>query len=228
MEIKDVHLAETFIPVVSFTMIRTILEIIAMRDSHLHQMNVKTALLNGEIEGAVHMEHPAGLVQQGKEQLVCRLKKALYGLRQALRQCYAKIYFFFVEKKKLKLNDTDECVHTGIILGSMVVIALYVDDFLIASPSIDTIDHVERELSTRFGIKDIKEAQLVLGFEIHRDSARQLLYLTRSAYKKKIFERFGMDHSKQVDTPMEAVVKLTAEEKVLTHIRYRQLIGCLK
>lgn len=173
------------------------------------------------------MEQPTGFIQQGNEELVCRLKKAIYGLRQAPRQWHEKIYSFLVDEMGLKPNDADECVYTGLILGFVVIIALYVDDLLIASPSMETMDRVKAELSSRFRMKDLKEARMVLGFEIHRDRAKQLLYLTQSAYTEKVLERFGMHQSKPVDTPMESGVDLSVDEEVLTHVPYRQAIGCL-
>ena len=61
----------------------------------MHQINVKSAFLNGELKEEVYLEQPEGFVQKGKEHLVCRLKKALYGLKQAPRSWYEKIDSFF-------------------------------------------------------------------------------------------------------------------------------------
>lgn len=67
----------------------------------------------------------------------------------------------------------------------MVSIYLYVNELLIASLCMDTMDYVKAELSARFHMKDIKTARMILGFEIRRDRAKQLPYLTQSAYMKK-------------------------------------------
>lgn len=76
---------------------------------------------------------------------------------------------------ELKLDDIDDCVYACIILGSTVIIALYVDDLLITSPTMDTMDHLKGELPTRFCIKDVIEARMVLGFKIHCDCTKRLL-----------------------------------------------------
>lgn len=65
---------------------------------------------------------------------------------------------------KMKPIDADECVYTRVILEFEVIIARYVDNLLIASPGMSTLKHVNAELSARFRMKDLSEAQMVLGF----------------------------------------------------------------
>jgi hypothetical protein len=80
-----------FAPVAKYTSIRSIIVIASAMGWKLHQMDVKTAFLNGVIEEEVYIEQPQGFVIHGKESHVCRLKKALYGLKQAPRAWYARI-----------------------------------------------------------------------------------------------------------------------------------------
>jgi hypothetical protein len=82
---------ETFAPVAKYTSIRSIIAIASVMGWKLHQMDVKTAFLNGVIEEEVYIEQPQGFVIHGKESHVCKLKKALYGLKQAPRAWYARI-----------------------------------------------------------------------------------------------------------------------------------------
>ena len=63
---------------------RVIMAIVAHFDLELHQMDVKTAFLNGDLDEEVYMEQPIGFVEVGKEDLVCKLNKSIYGLKQAL------------------------------------------------------------------------------------------------------------------------------------------------
>ena len=63
--------------------IRTLLSFAIENDMLIHQMDVVTAFLNGELSEVIYMEQPDGYVQSGLEHLVCKLKKSLYGLKQA-------------------------------------------------------------------------------------------------------------------------------------------------
>ncbi|RVW91887.1 Retrovirus-related Pol polyprotein from transposon TNT 1-94 [Vitis vinifera] len=70
---------------------RVIMAIVAHFDLELHQMDVKTAFLNGDLDEEVYMEQPTGFVEVGKEDLVCKLNKSIYGLKQALSLMYAQV-----------------------------------------------------------------------------------------------------------------------------------------
>ncbi|KAK1691961.1 hypothetical protein QYE76_008658 [Lolium multiflorum] len=87
--------------------IRAFFGIVAMHDLELEQLDVKTAFLHGELEEEIYMEQPDGFVVPGKEDLVCKLKRPLYGLKQSPRQCY-KRYLRDTSKACLKFGKTGE------------------------------------------------------------------------------------------------------------------------
>ncbi len=72
---------ETFAPVAKFTSIHCILALAALEDMEIHQMNVKSAFINGELKDEIYMEQPQGFVHQGGEHLVCKLHNSLCGLK---------------------------------------------------------------------------------------------------------------------------------------------------
>ena len=78
---EGVDYEETFSPVVRFASIRLILATIASLDLELHQMDVKTAFLNGELDEEIFMDPSIGFVVKGQERKVCRLNRSLYGLK---------------------------------------------------------------------------------------------------------------------------------------------------
>jgi hypothetical protein len=82
---KGIDFDEIFSHVVKMTSIRTILSLVAIKDLHLEQLDVKTAFLHGDLEEGIYMQQPHGYEVKGKENLVCKLKKSLYGLKQAPR-----------------------------------------------------------------------------------------------------------------------------------------------
>ena len=70
------------------TTLRCVLALVSMHDLVLHQMDVKTTFLHGDLHEEVYMQQPEGFIEKGKEQMVCQLKKSLYGLKQAPREWY--------------------------------------------------------------------------------------------------------------------------------------------
>ena len=78
---KGIDFDEIFSPVVKMTSFKTILSLVAAEDLHLEQLDVKTTFLHGDLEEEIYMQQPQGYEVKGKEKLVCRLKKSLYGLK---------------------------------------------------------------------------------------------------------------------------------------------------
>ncbi|CAL5360549.1 unnamed protein product [Camellia sinensis] len=84
---EGVDYTKTFFPVSTKDAFRLIMALTAHFDLELHQMDVKTAFLNGDLLEEVYMMQPEGFEELGKGDLVCKLKKSIYGLKQASRQC---------------------------------------------------------------------------------------------------------------------------------------------
>ena len=64
------------------TSICTVLSIVATKDLHLEQLDVKTTFLHGDLDEEIYMAQPQGFDVKGKENIVCKLKKSLYGLKK--------------------------------------------------------------------------------------------------------------------------------------------------
>ena len=86
------------------------LRLAASLNLEVEQLDVKTAFLHGDIDKEIYMEQPEGFEVKGKEHLVCKLKKSLYGLKQALRQWYTK-FDSFMESHGYSKTSSDHCVH---------------------------------------------------------------------------------------------------------------------
>ena len=82
-QIEGVDYFDTYSPVTRITSIRLVIAFDALNNLVLHQMDVKTAFLNGELEEEIYMEQPDGFVVPGKNDKMCKLVKSLYGLKQA-------------------------------------------------------------------------------------------------------------------------------------------------
>jgi Reverse transcriptase (RNA-dependent DNA polymerase) len=129
---EGIDFSETFAPVARFSSIRILLALGAHYDWEIHQMDVKTAFLNGELEEEIYMEQPEGFIEKGKENLVCRLRKALYGLKQAGRAWYEKIHAALI-KLGFDFLRVDHCIYRLVNGSTVVFIAVYVDDLTLFS-----------------------------------------------------------------------------------------------
>jgi hypothetical protein len=126
---------ETFAPVAKFASIRTLLALAAHQDYEVHQMDVKTAFLNGDLDVDLYMQQPEGFVVAGQEELVCKLRKSIYGLKQAGRAWFEKINTALVRMDFTPL-DSDHCVYVRHQGDAVLYIVLYVDDLLLIGSSL--------------------------------------------------------------------------------------------
>jgi hypothetical protein len=84
-QIPGIDYDETFSPIACFESLRLLLALAALEDWEIHQLDVKSVFLNGVLDEEIYMEQPQGFIIAGQEDKVCRLKKAIYGLKQASR-----------------------------------------------------------------------------------------------------------------------------------------------
>ncbi len=138
---------ETYAPVVRLTTVRTILAIVAHLNVELEQMDVVTAFLNGDLQEDIFIAIPEGLKSDKTSGKVCKLRKSLYGLKQSPRQWYAKLHEFLVNNLEFKSSPNEPCLYTRHKSSSIIVIALYVDDLLIAGSMKTEVSSVKHELA---------------------------------------------------------------------------------
>jgi len=129
---------ETFSPVSKKDSLRIVLALVAHYDLELHQMDVKTAFLNGDLEEDVYMDQPEGFEIKGKDQMVCKLKKSIYGLKQASRQWYIK-FNDTITSFGFKEIIVDRCIYQKISGSKVIFLDMYVDDILLAANDLGII-----------------------------------------------------------------------------------------
>jgi hypothetical protein len=159
---------ETFSLVVRFASIRLILAIVAYMNLELYQMDVKTTFLNGELDEEIYMDQPVGFVVDGQERKVCKLKRSIYGLKQSSRQWYLRFHRA-VLLNKFTMIEEDHCVYVKRSKGSFIILSLYVDDMLLAGNDKNMIVSTKGWLSSNFEMKDMGEADYIMGVKIFRD-----------------------------------------------------------
>ncbi len=227
-QMHGVDYNETFAPVVTMTTIRTVLAVTAHHDLELQQMDVVTAFLNGDLEEDIYMAVPEGLKTDATSNKVCKLLKSLYGLKQSPRQWYFKMHEFLT-KVGYTSSPNDPCLYIRHLSSGILLIALYVDDLLIAGSSSTEVQSIKHKLSHRFEMKDMGEVKVILGIEISRDRSTRRLFINQSEYTQNVLEKFGMINSKPVVTPMDRSYHDVTMDGFhpAVDVPYRQAIGSL-
>ena len=145
---------DTYSPVARLTTIRVLLSLAASHGLLVHQMDVKTAFLNGELDEEIYMDQPDGYVVEGQEGKLCKLLKSLYGLKQAPKQWHEK-FDKTLTPAGFIVNEADKCVYYRFGGGQGVIMCLYVDDILIFGTNLYVIEEVKKFLSQSFEMKDM-------------------------------------------------------------------------
>ena len=190
---------------------------------HLAQFDVSTAFLNGKLEEEIYMHQPEGF-SDGTNR-VCKLKKSLYGLKQAPR-CWNKHFSSFLITHGFKVTESDPCLFIRENENSKILLALHVDDGLIASSSKEEADKFLSELKQEFKIK-ISSGNYFLGLEIEKQADGSII-VRQKKYTKSILEKFGMKDCRPVHTPIvnESSEEGKADDETIK-FPYRSAVGAL-
>lgn len=127
---KGIDYTETFAPTVKWSTIRLVTALAASQSWDIHHLDVVTAFLNGELDSPVYMEQPPVFQVPGKEHLVCRLKKSLYGLKQSPRAWYTCIDSK-LQAHGLHRSQGDHNLYFFREGKTIVLLVLYVDDIFL-------------------------------------------------------------------------------------------------
>jgi len=170
----------------------------------------------------------------GKENLVWKLHKSLYGLKQALRQWYKK-FNEFMSNSRFNRCDMDHCCYVKKYTNSYVILAVYIDDMLIAGSSMEEINRLKQQLAENFEMKDLGLAKQILGMRILRNRLEGILKFPQKKYIHKLLDRFYLEDSKTRNTPLGSHLKFskkqylhTDEEKCyMSRVPYASVVGSL-
>ena len=205
-QVAGVDFLETFAPVAKFTTIRCILALGAALDLEIHQMDVKTAFLNGELEEDIYMDQPHGFGQEGSDHLVCKLKKSLYGLKQSPRAWYQRIDSFFT-KEGFTRSQADHSLYIKQTGEYLLIVLIYVDDLIILASLLAKLAWLKAKLKEEFELSDLGELKYCLGVEFERDREARTITMNQSKYIEEVLKRFNMEECKPIGTPLDVNVK---------------------
>ena len=209
-QVFGVDYLDTFAPVAKLAALRILLAIATTEDLEVHQMDVVTAFLIPDLEEEIYMELPEGLLKileledsseipNGNGEVVCKLEKGLYGLKQAARLWNLRLRKHLLSLS-FKQSICDPCIYIND--GTGVIIAIWVDDLIMLGRDLDSINKAKMELQNEFEMKDLGELKYFLGMQVTRDRKSRRMHLSQEGYINETLNRFGMQNSKPASTPI--------------------------
>ncbi|RVW95281.1 Retrovirus-related Pol polyprotein from transposon RE1 [Vitis vinifera] len=218
---------ETFAPVAKLNSIRVLLSVAVNLDWNLHQLDVKNAFLNRELEEEVYMKIPPSMETPENSGKVCKLRKSLYYLKQSPRAWFDRL------TRVVKKHGFIQCQadHTLFMKhskeGEMTLFIVYVDDIIITGDDEEGIENLKKLLTREFEIKDLGQLRYFLGMEVGR--TKEGIVITQRKYVLDLLQETRMLGCKPVDTPMDPIGKIDKDNDShpTDRDRYQRLVGKL-
>jgi hypothetical protein len=224
---EGIDFEEVFAPVARMESVRLLLALAAAKDWQVHHLDVKSAFLNGDLAEVVYVKQAPGFVVKGAEHKVLRLRKALYGLRQAPRAWNAKLDATMAELGFARCV-TEHALYTRRRGKEELIVGVYVDDLIVTGARAQDIARFKEEMGAKFRMSDLGALSYYLGIEVKQSA--DAVKLGQRAYALKLLERAGMAGCKTVATPMEERIKLSRASTAakIDASLYRSIVGGLR
>ena len=204
-----------FATVVKALTIRLVLAIAAARDYNLTSLDIRQAYLQATIYEDLYMRVPPG-INSGNNSLVCKLRRSLYGLKQAGREWGLLLTSFLVSWGFVR-STIDVCLYTYQSGNLVLWVLVYVDDILIADNCSKLRARFVADISKRFPTEDKGELEWILNTAITRDRAARTLNLSQALYAADLVAKYSAyldrSRSRRFDSPMEEGLELSAADQ---------------
>ncbi|GJT99564.1 retrovirus-related pol polyprotein from transposon TNT 1-94 [Tanacetum coccineum] len=201
---------ETYAPVAILEFIRILLAYACALDFKLFQMDVKSAFPNGFINEEVYVAQPPGFIDFAKPNHVYRLKKVLYGLKQASKAWYDRLKAFLI-KHDYTMGMVDNTLFTKKKNSNLIIVQIYVDNIIFGSTCQDLCDDFAKIMHDEFEMCMMGELNFFLGLQ--KIQLEDGIFFNQSKYIKEMLKKFGLEDSKPMKTPMSIETKLTKDEE---------------
>jgi len=223
-QVPGVNYFDTFAPVAKLASIRTVLALAARHDWEIHQVDVKSAYLNGEFEDAevIYMRQPPGFPISDCPGKVLHLLRPLYGLKQSGRRWYEKLREL-LEEAGFRRCESDHAVFIRRKGDTLGIITIHVDDMMIVASSTRLVQDIKCQLKGKVEISDLGEIHWLLGFEIQHDRDARTLSLSQKSYIDSVVKRYGLEDAKLLSTPMDPSAQLSKSHSPSTPQEYADM-----
>ncbi|GJZ82661.1 retrovirus-related pol polyprotein from transposon TNT 1-94, partial [Tanacetum coccineum] len=221
---EGIDFEESFTPVARMEDIRIFLAYATHKSFTVFQMDVKTAFLHGTLKEDVYMCQPEGFIDDDHPSHVYKLKKALYGLKKALRAWYGKLSKFLLQNHFFK-GTIDPTLFIRRFNDDILVLQVYVDDIIFGSTYPRYTQQFSDLIKSRFKMSMMGEMMFFLGLQVNQSPCG--IFINQSNYVLEILKKYGMESCDPVGTLMEIKDKLDLEpdeQELEAHHMYMEKI----
>ena len=195
----------------------------------MHQLDVKTAFLNGELTEEIFLKQPEGFVEKGFEDYVCKLKRSIYGLKQSAR-CWNVELDKKLKDMGFKQCISDPCIYIKDTEEGYCLIAVYVDDLIVGGENDKNIEYTKKTISDKFEVTDMGALHYFLGVKVIQNPDTGEIWIGQPNFTRELLKKLKMAECKPVDTPSDPSIKLskkTENEEEFDKVKYQSAIGSL-
>src|SRR5258706_944520 len=233
---EGIDYTNTFAPVVRLTSICITLAIATNLNLEMDHLDVETAFLNGKIDEEIYMQAPKGFERLGLDvSNLWGLHGSLYGLKQA-PLIWNKLLDKVLKSFGWRRLSLDWCIyiwHNS--KGNFMILAVHVDDMLLAGNSCVLMEEAKAWLAKNFKIKDMGNLRLIVGLEVIRDIQQGTIAITQGHFIDELAVRYHQTAEPTSPTPLSSGFEFTGEDspstamdrEEMTHLPYRSLVGAL-
>ena len=197
-QVEGIDFEETFTPSAWLEAIRMFLEFECFKNFEVCQMDVKLTFLNGNLE-EVYIEKPEGFQLLENKDHLWRLKKALYGLKKALRAWYSRLNKY-LQQEDFKRGVADNNFYIKIGNENLLMIVVYVDNIIFGCNDDRMSQRFAKEMQKEFEMSMLGELSFFLGLQISQSNKG--IFISQTKYVKEMLNKFGMEDCALVNTPM--------------------------
>jgi len=195
---------------------RTLMHLTASLNWDIQHIDVKTAFLHGILpkDETAYLEQPEGFEEPGKEDWVMKLRKSIYGMKQA--GCiWNQTFHNAVTGWGFEQSKKDPCIYRHHNAMGTVIFGVHIDDiYSIADPPKENA-RFKAELHSRWDISDLGDIKFTLGIGIERDRESRSIYLDQGAFIDRLITRFNLSEAHPADTPMTQGLQIQCPDKTI-------------
>ncbi|KAJ3551307.1 hypothetical protein NP233_g13104 [Leucocoprinus birnbaumii] len=223
---------EVFAPTFRPASLRLIFALAAREGYKLRSLDISSAFTYGELDEVIYMRQPEGY-HQGGPNVVCRLHKSLYGLKQSARQWNKKLRSV-LEDLGFERVQSDNSIFIYSKGDVKIIVPVFIDDITLVSKNDAAMDRTVKDLQKHFKLRDLGDTSFLLSVQVKQDLDAHTISLSQTHYIDELLKRFGMNDCNPVRSPLEpgsnlsGIVPTPSEVEDMRKVPYLSAVGSLQ